>query len=282
MLTFDHPCDMRNWSNDAHRQGSRIGLVPTMGYLHEGHLSLVRLSRDRADVSVVSIFVNPMQFGPAEDLERYPRDEDGDRAKLEESGVDVLYMPTGDAMYGDGYQTTVNVAEVTTGLCGDARPVHFQGVTTVVAKLFNTVCPDVAVFGEKDYQQLATIRRMVRDLDWGIEVVGGPIVREPDGLAMSSRNFYLSPDEREAALALSRSLDEARRALRSGEVEADAILDRVRTVLATEPLVQLEYAAVVDTESLRPIDRIDSNALLALAAQVGKTRLIDNTLLAAA
>ncbi len=282
MITFDHPADMRNWSDDAHRQGKRVGLVPTMGYLHQGHLSLVEIARRRADLTVASIFVNPMQFGPAEDLERYPRDEAGDRAKLEAAGVDALYMPTGANMYGPGYQTTISVAEVTSGLCGEARPIHFQGVSTVVAKLFNAVRPDVAVFGEKDYQQLATIRRMVRDLDWGIEIVGGPIVREPDGLAMSSRNVYLSPAEREAALALSRSLEQARCACRSGEVDSDVIVERVRSVVATEPLVQLEYAAVVDAESMQPVDRVGANTLLALAAQVGTTRLIDNTLLAAA
>lgn len=282
MITFDQPAAMRNWSNDVHRQGNRVGLVPTMGYLHEGHLSLVGIARERADLSVVSIFVNPLQFGANEDLDRYPRDESGDRAKLEEAGVDVLYMPAGDAMYGPGFQTSVKVADVTRGLCGVGRPTHFEGVTTVVAKLFNAVRPDVAVFGQKDYQQLATIRRMVRDLDWGVEVVGGPIVREPDGLAMSSRNVYLSADEREAALALSRSLTEARRAYRAGETNAETILDRVRSVVATEPLVRLEYAAIVDADSMQPIDRTHSNALLALAAHVGKTRLIDNTLLAAA
>jgi pantoate--beta-alanine ligase len=282
VITFDQPAAMRNWSNDVHRQGNRVGLVPTMGYLHEGHLSLVGIAREHADLSVVSIFVNPLQFGANEDLDRYPRDEAGDRAKLEEAGVDVLYMPAGDAMYGRGFQTSVKVAEVTGGLCGLGRPTHFEGVTTVVAKLFNAVRPDVAVFGEKDYQQLATIRRMVRDLDWGIEIVGGPIVRESDGLAMSSRNVYLSADEREAALALSRSLAEARRAFRAGETDAETILERVRAVVATEPLVQLEYAAVVDADSMQPMDRVHSNALLALAAHVGKTRLIDNTLLAAA
>ncbi len=282
MITFDQPADVRNWSNDAHRRGETVGLVPTMGYLHQGHLSLVGLARERADICVASVFVNPMQFGPAEDLDRYPRDEAGDRSKLEAAGVDALYMPSGDTMYGPGFQSTVNVAEVTAGLCGAARPVHFQGVTTVVAKLFNTVCPDVAVFGQKDYQQLATIRRMVRDLDWEIDVVGGPIVREKDGLAMSSRNVYLSPDEREAALVLSRSLEEARRACRAGEVDPEVLLDRVSAVLVTEPLVRLEYASVVDADTMQPIDRIHSTALLALAAQVGKTRLIDNTLLAAA
>jgi pantoate--beta-alanine ligase len=282
VITFDQPAAMRNWSNDVHRQGQRVGLVPTMGYLHEGHLSLVRIAGQHAELCVVSIFVNPLQFGANEDLDRYPRDEAGDRAKLEEAGVDVLYMPAGDAMYGPGFQTSVKVAEVTSGLCGAGRPTHFGGVTTVVAKLFNAVRPDVAVFGEKDYQQLATIRRMVRDLDWGIDIVGGPIVREPDGLAMSSRNVYLSADEREAALALSRSLAEARRACGAGETNPETILDRVRSAVATEPLVQLEYAAIVDADSMQPIERVHSKALLALAARVGKTRLIDNTLLAAA
>ncbi len=282
MITIETAAAMRSWAAGARRDGRRIGLVPTMGFLHEGHMSLVRIARRRADACVVSIFVNPLQFGPAEDLERYPRDEEGDRAKLQREGVDVLYMPSVDSMYGVGFQTSVNVSEVTQGLCGEGRPGHFRGVTTVVAKLLNAVDPDVAVFGEKDFQQLASVRRMVRDLDWGTEIVGGPIVREADGLAMSSRNVYLAADERAAALALSRSIDAARRAYRTGEVDAAAVLDRVHAVLAAEPMVRLEYAAIVDGETVRPVDRITESTVLALAARVGKTRLIDNTLLAAA
>ena len=282
MVEVDTPSTMREWAVRARREGRSIALVPTMGYLHEGHLSLVRLARTRAELCVVSIFVNPLQFGPKEDLDRYPRDDAGDRAKLEAEGVDVLYTPGAEAMYGPEFQTTVSVSELTDGLCGKGRPGHFQGVTTVVTKLFNAVRPDVAVFGEKDFQQLATIRRMVRDLDFGIEVIGGPIVRETDGLAMSSRNAYLSRDEREAALALSRALGEARRAVRSGENDSTAVLNRVHRITASEPLLRVEYAEVVDAETLRPIEEIRGAAVLALAVQVGKTRLIDNTSLAAA
>jgi pantoate--beta-alanine ligase len=282
VITFDTPAAMRSWSAGERRAGRRVGLVPTMGALHEGHLSLVRIVRERCDACVVSIFVNPLQFGPTEDLSRYPRDDDGDRAKLQAGEVDVLYMPSAEAMYSEGFQTSVQVGRVTGGLCGKGRPGHFQGVTTVVAKLFNAVAPDVAVFGEKDYQQLVAVRRMTRDLDWGVEIVGGPIVREADGLAMSSRNAYLAPDERRAAQALSRSLDAARRACRSGQRDAVVLLDRVHAVLAEEPLLQLEYAALVDPETLDPVDRIGATALLALATRVGRTRLIDNTVLASA
>ncbi len=282
MVTIDQPAQMRAWASQEKRAGRRIGLVPTMGYLHEGHLSLVRLARQNADVCVASLFVNPLQFGANEDLDRYPSDAEGDRAKLESESVDVLYAPTAEAMYAPGYQTRVSVNEVTKRLCGAGRPGHFNGVTTVVSKLFHAVCPDVAVFGEKDYQQLATIRRMVRDLDWGIEIVGGPIVREADGLAMSSRNAYLSEDEREAALALSRSLGEARRAYRSGERGGEALLEKVRSVLTAEPLLEVEYAELVDPETFDPVSEVGEGALLALAVHVGKTRLIDNALLAAA
>ncbi len=282
MITIDQPSAMQAWSDAEHRRGRSVGLVPTMGFLHDGHLSLVEIARGRCDACVVSIFVNPLQFGAGEDLDRYPRDEAGDRAKLEAAGVDVLYMPAADAMYPDGFQTAVTVAEVTRGLCGDGRPTHFQGVTTVVAKLFNAVRPEVAVFGEKDYQQLATVRRMARDLDFGIDVVGGPIVRDADGLAMSSRNAYLSADERSAARVLSRSLAQARTVCADGERDAATLLSRVRAMVSAEPLVRLEYASVVDASTLRPVERVQSDALLALAAQVGKTRLIDNTLLTAA
>ncbi len=281
MIAIDHATDMRGWADEARRAGRRVGFVPTMGYLHQGHLSLVRLARRKADVCVVSIFVNPLQFGANEDLDRYPHDEAGDRAKLEAESVDVLYLPQPATMYGPEFQTRVGVSEVSRGLCGDGRPGHFDGVTTVVAKLFNAVRPDVAVFGEKDYQQLATIRRMVTDLDWGIDIVAGAIVREADGLAMSSRNAYLSADEREAALAISRSLEEACRACRSGERSASVVLDIVRAVIAAEPLLQIEYAEIVDPETIRPVEQVAAS-LLALAVRVGKTRLIDNTLLTAA
>lgn len=282
MIEFTTPRAMRTWAEGERRRGRRIGLVPTMGALHDGHLSLVRLARARADLCVVSIFVNPLQFAPTEDLARYPRDEAGDRAKLDDEAVDVLYLPSLDAMYGAGFQTAVEVAEVTQGLCGAGRPGHFRGVTTVVAKLFNAVRPDVAVFGEKDYQQLAAVRRMASDLDFGVEVIGGPIVREADGLAMSSRNVYLSASERAAAGALPRSLTVAEEACRGGMRDAVGLLDRVRAVLAEAPLLELEYAVIVDSETIRPVERVDRAARLALAVRVGRTRLIDNALLAAA
>ncbi len=281
MIELTTPAAAREWADRVHREGQRIALVPTMGFLHAGHLSLVRLARQRAERCVASIFVNPLQFGAGEDLERYPRDKAGDRAKLAAEGVDMLYAPDAEAMYGPGFQTSVRVKEITAGLCGEGRPGHFEGVTTVVTKLFNAVRPDVAVFGEKDYQQLATIRRLVSDLDLGIEIVGGPIVREADGLAMSSRNAYLSGDEREASRVLSRALGEARRAVRGGEAKSTAVLDRVHSITASEPLVRIEYAEVVDAETLQPVDLIDRSSVLALAAHVGKTRLIDNTVLAA-
>jgi len=281
VIAIDHAADMRGWADEARRAGRSVGFVPTMGYLHEGHLSLVRLARQKTDVCVVSIFVNPLQFGANEDLDRYPRDEAGDRAKLMSESVDVLYLPHASAMYGPEFQTRVGVSEVSQGLCGEGRPGHFDGVTTVVAKLFNAVRPDVAVFGEKDYQQLATIRRMVADLDWGIDIVAGTIVREADGLAMSSRNAYLSADERAAALAISRSLGAARRVCSRGERSAAAVLDRVREVIASEPLLKIEYAEVVDPATIRPVGEVGAS-LLALAVRVGKTRLIDNTLLTAA
>jgi len=281
MRVIERASEMRAWSDEARRAGARIALVPTMGYLHAGHLSLVRAAFERATACVASIFVNPLQFGPSEDLERYPRDLERDSAVLREAGVDVLYLPEAAGMYPPGFQTEVVVGEVTRELCGRSRPGHFRGVTTVVAKLFNAVRPDVAVFGEKDYQQLATVRRMAADLDFGIDVVGAPIVRESDGLALSSRNAYLSADERRAALCLSRALAAAERAVGGGERSCPAILRAVRGVLDAEPLARIDYAEIVDPETIRPIDTVAGQARLALAVQVGQTRLIDNALLQA-
>ena len=279
METIDSIRAMHAWSERARAAGRRIGFVPTMGYLHTGHVSLVTEARRRADLVVASIFVNPLQFGHNEDLDRYPRDLERDTRLLVEADTDVLYMPQASEMYPEGFQTAVTVEHVTRGLCGEKRPGHFRGVTTVVAKLFNAVRPHLAVFGEKDYQQLVAIRRMVRDLDFDIEVVGGPIVRESDGLAMSSRNAYLSPPERQAALCLSRALAASETAVREGERGGAAVLDRAYAVLNAEPRARIDYVALADPESLRPVDRIAGPTLLALAVWIGQTRLIDNTLL---
>jgi pantoate--beta-alanine ligase len=281
MRVIEHAAAMRGWADEMRRAGHRIGFVPTMGYLHEGHLALVREARRRTDVCAVSIFVNPLQFGPAEDLNRYPSDLERDQRQLIGEGVDALYLPRAQEMYPDGFQTDVSVTEVTRDLCGRSRPEHFGGVTTVVTKLFNAVRPDVAVFGEKDYQQLATIRRMVLDLDFGIEIVGAPIVREADGVAMSSRNAYLSAEERRAARCLSRALRAAQSSVRAGERSTDAVLTAVRSVLDGEPLARVDYAEIVDPSTISRIDSIAGAARLALAVQVGKTRLIDNVELAA-
>jgi pantoate--beta-alanine ligase len=242
---------------------------------------LVAEARRRADACVASIFVNPIQFGVNEDLSQYPSDLARDRALLAAAGVEALYLPTAATMYPPGFQTEVSVTRVTAGLCGRSRPGHFRGVTTVVAKLFNAVRPDVAVFGEKDFQQLAAIRRMVTDLDFAVEVVGMPIVREPDGVALSSRNAYLSPPERLAARCLSRALTDARAAVAAGARQASAVLASAEAVLDAEPLARVDYAELVDLDSLEPVARLDSSALLALAVFIGRTRLIDNAVLAA-
>jgi pantoate--beta-alanine ligase len=262
--------------------GARIALVPTMGFLHEGHLSLLREARRRADaggrkgLSVASVFVNPTQFGPAEDLSRYPRDLDGDLAKCAAAGVDRVLAPSDPAsMFGPGHETWVSVERSSQGLCGASRPGHFRGVATVVAKLFHLTLPHVALFGEKDFQQLAVIRAMARDLAFGIEIVGMPIVREPDGLALSSRNSYLSPDERRRALALSRALLEARDAAGRGERDAAALRARARErLLAAE--ARVDYVEIVHPESLAPVERAEPGSVMLVAAFVGRTRLIDN------
>ena len=263
-------------------EGRTIGFVPTMGALHEGHLSLIRASKRHADVTVVSVFVNPTQFGPNEDFDAYPRDPDGDADLLAAEGVDVLFMPTVAEMYPEGADTTVDPGALATVLCGAARPGHFAGVATVVTKLFNIVAPDIAFFGEKDYQQLKIIQRMNRDLDLGLGVIGCPIVREHDGLALSSRNAYLSADERTSALALAEALEAAASALAwgqssGGELEA-AMRDAARQ--RSDGAVELDYAAVVDAETLEPLAVVDRPARAIIAGRVGRTRLIDNCPLA--
>ena len=257
-----------------------VGLVPTMGYLHEGHLSLVRHARAENDHVVASIFVNPTQFGPQEDYQRYPRDPERDLRLLEAEGTDVVFMPSAEEMYPAGFDTWVEVGpSLTERLEGAARPGHFRGVTTVVAKLFEIVQPQRAYFGQKDAQQLAVMRRMAADLNMGVEVVGLPTVREADGLAMSSRNAYLSREERRAAIVLWRSLCRAEELFDGGERRAEAIRQAMHAVLAEEPLAQVEYVSVADTETLEELERIAGPALVSLAVRIGRTRLIDNVTL---
>ncbi len=259
-----------------------LGFVPTMGFLHEGHLSLIRTAKADKGFVAVSIFVNPTQFGPSEDLERYPRDMEGDLAKCRAEGVDAVFVPEPGSMYHEGFSTYVEVAGgLTERLCGASRPGHFRGVATVVAKLFNIVRPDRAYFGAKDYQQTVVVRRMAEDLDTGVEVVVCPTVREPDGLAMSSRNSYLDPVHRKAAASLYAALREAYRLKAQGVTDAREILARVREVIGREPLVDLEYAEIVNPDDLSPVDSAQVSALCAVAARVGSTRLIDNIMLQA-
>ena len=255
-----------------------VGLVPTMGYLHEGHLSLIRKARQECDHVAVSLFVNPTQFGPKEDLAKYPRDLERD-SKLIEPYTDLLWTPTAEIMYPQGYQTWVEVGEMTRPLEGAMRPGHFKGVTTVVAKLFNAVQPHKAYFGQKDAQQAAVIRQMVRDLNFPIEIVVCPIVREPDGLAMSSRNVYLDPEQRKAATVLYRSLSAAKEAYNNGERDADQIRQVMKDVLTSEPLAQVQYVSCADYTTLEELETVSGKSLLSMAVFIGKTRLIDNFVL---
>jgi len=279
MQTIGEPRAMQAWSDAERVLGRRIALVPTMGALHAGHLALVEEARRRAGRVVVSIFVNPLQFDRRDDFERYPRVVDEDAAACAAGGVDVIFAPTAAAMYPEGFGTAVEVAGLTEPLCGRVRPGHFRGVTTVVAKLFNAVRPQVAVFGEKDFQQLAVIRRLAADLDFGIEVVGVPTVREADGLALSSRNRRLAPAEREAARCVPRALAAAAAMVAGGESRAAAVLGRARAEIAAEARVRLEYAELRDPHTLAEVARVEAPTLLALAAWVGGVRLIDNRVL---
>lgn len=270
---------MRARAEDLRRDGRKIAVVPTMGALHEGHLALVRHARARADVVILTIFVNPTQFGPKEDLSRYPRDEAGDLEKARPAGIDLAFCPSAEAMYAPGSQTFVEVRELQKPLEGASRPGHFAGVATIVAKLFHITKPHLAVFGEKDYQQLAIIRRMVRDLDFDLEIQGVPIVREPDGLALSSRNAYLSGEQRVAALALSRGIAAAEALFRTGERSAEALVAAAREPIEAEPLARIDYVSLSDADELSPVTRVDRRAVLAMAVFVGTTRLIDNRVL---
>ncbi len=275
------PEEMQRLADQWRRQGKVIGFVPTMGALHEGHLSLVRIARERADVVVVSIFVNPTQFGPGEDYQRYPRDLEGDLAKCEAEGVDAVFAPEVEDMYPEGFSTFVEVQGLTEELCGKFRPGHFRGVTTVVTKLFNIVKPHFAVFGLKDAQQFFVIKRMVRDLNFDIEIVPGQTVREPDGLAMSSRNAYLTPEERRQAPALYRALLLAKDLiLKEGVKDPEQVKKAMRDLIEREaPLGKIQYIEIVDTENLKPVKEIKGEVLIALAAFFGKARLIDNVIL---
>ena len=276
MLELTMIPDLRSWSHTQRAAGRRIGFVPTMGYLHEGHLVLVDEARRRADVVILSIFVNPLQFGPTEDLARYPRDLPRDRMLASERGVDALFLPATDAMYPRESEVRIMPGASADRWEGAARPGHFMGVLTVVAKLFHLVEPDLACFGRKDVQQLTLVRQMVRDLDWPVEIVSVPTVREADGLALSSRNGYLSPEDRRRALALSRALDAAHQVWRGGETRATAIQERMRQELQREPEVTVEYISIVEPETLAPVTTATSQTVVAIAARVGGTRLIDN------
>jgi len=265
----------------ARKAGKRIGLVPTMGAVHEGHLSLVRIAKARSDFVAVSIFVNPLQFGPEEDLAQYPRAFERDRQMLEQEGVDLIFAPTRAEMYPTPPATYVNVEGMSDRLDGASRPGHFRGVTTVVAKLFHIVEPDIAVFGQKDAAQVAIIKRMVRDSNFSLEIVVGPIVREPDGLAMSSRNAYLKAEQRQQALVLSRALRQIQQIFDKGERSANRLIETGLAVLREVPAVRVDYVSVVDPDSLEPVADANSSALVAVAAYVGTTRLIDNVVLPA-
>ena len=271
--------DVRKQVKEWKKEGLTIGFVPTMGYLHEGHRSLMEAARKENDKVVVSIFVNPMQFGPTEDLDSYPRDLDKDAVLCEGVGVDLIFHPESQEMYPEGFCSYVDMNGLTTELCGKTRPTHFRGVQTVVLKLFHIVTPDNAYFGQKDAQQLAVIRRMVKDLSVDVTIHGCPIVREEDGLAKSSRNTYLNEKERKAALILSQSLAVGKELIASGETDASRIKQAIADKIATEPLARIDYVDVVDFDTITPVDTISGSTLVAIAVYIGKTRLIDNFIL---
>ena len=270
--------EVREQVKEWKKQGLSVGFVPTMGYLHEGHKSLMDAARKGNDNVVVSIFVNPMQFGPTEDLATYPRDLDHDAALCESAGVDLIFHPEAEEMYEKDFCSFVDMTGLTEGLCGKTRPIHFRGVCTVVNKLFNIVTPDHAYFGQKDGQQLAVIKRMVRDLNMDIEIVGCPIVREEDGLAKSSRNTYLSHEERKAALILSKTVALGKE-LAKTEKDANKVVEAMKKNIETEPLAKIDYVEAVDALSMAPVEKLEGTCMLAMAVYIGKTRLIDNTLI---
>ena len=270
--------EVREQVKEWKKQGLSVGFVPTMGYLHEGHKSLMDAARKGNDKVVVSIFVNPMQFGPTEDLATYPRDLDHDAALCESAGVDLIFHPEAEEMYEKDFCSFVDMTGLTEGLCGKTRPINFRGVCTVVNKLFNIVTPDHAYFGQKDGQQLAVIKRMVRDLNMDIEIVGCPIIREEDGLAKSSRNTYLSSEERKAALILSKTVALGKE-LAKTEKDANKVVEAMKKNIETEPLAKIDYVEAVDALSMAPVEKLEGTCMLAMAVYIGKTRLIDNTLI---
>jgi len=279
LWTINDISTMQATSTELRQEGNTIGFVPTMGFLHEGHLSLLDIARQKCDVLVMSIFVNPTQFGENEDMEEYPRNFDRDAQLGKDRGVDILFYPSADEMYTSNFATYVVTDNLAEKLCGASRPTHFRGVTTVVSKLFNIVRPDIAVFGQKDAQQAIIIKRLVEDLNFPVEIVTGPIVREQDGLALSSRNTYLSIDERKQATALYRGLQQAKKLVESGEVNSNIIVDEIRSILEAEPDIREDYIAIVDPVKLDPVDEINQDVLIAIAAFVGTTRLIDNIMI---
>lgn len=268
--------EVRNEVKNWRKQGLSVGLVPTMGYLHEGHKSLIERACKENDKVVVSVFVNPTQFGPGEDLATYPRDIQRDAALCEDAGTALIFNPEPEEMYFDDFHTYVTMESLSDELCGKTRPIHFRGVCTVVSKLFHIVAPDRAYFGQKDAQQLAIIKRMVRDLNFDIEIVGCPIVREADGLAKSSRNTYLNPEERKAALVLSRAVRLGQELIQKGERKADVIVEKMKQLIEEEPLAKIDYVQAVDAISIQPVAEIKGTVLVAMAVYIGKTRLIDN------
>ena len=276
MIVLDKINELRDRVKGWKSQGLKVGFVPTMGYLHEGHESLIKRASEENDKVVVSIFVNPIQFGPKEDLSTYPRDLERDSKVCESAGADIIFHPKSEEMYFEDFSTFVDMNGLTDGLCGKSRPTHFRGVCTVVTKLFNIVAPDRAYFGEKDAQQLAVIKRMVRDLNIDIEIIGCPIVREKDGLAKSSRNTYLSVEERNAATILNKSLTLAKEKIQAGERDSEVIIKLIQEVINSEKLARIDYIEVVDSLSMEKVERIEKSVLVAIAVFIGKTRLIDN------
>ena len=277
MIVIEQAREMQRYAEALRRKGKRIVFVPTMGFLHRGHLSLMEDGKQRGDCLVTSIYVNPTQFGPAEDLDKYPRDVDTHCRLCRGVGVDAIFFPSNGEMYPEHYQTYVDLGGVTQNLCGLSRPGHFRGVATVCAKLFNLVKPHVAVFGKKDFQQLVVIRRMVADLNMDLEIVGLDTVREPDGLAMSSRNTYLKPEERESALSLSRGLKLAQEMYAAGERDAGVIIAAVSRFIAGHPHAKIDYVKICDTTTMKDAARLDGECVMALAVRVGAARLIDNS-----
>ena len=276
MVVIDTIDAIRKQVNEWKKEGLSVGLVPTMGYLHQGHQSLIEKAVEENDKVVVSIFVNPLQFGPKEDLAIYPRDFHRDKEICEYVGADLIFHPSADVMYNKDFSTSVNMSGLTENLCGKSRPTHFIGVCTVVNKLFNIVTPDRAYFGQKDAQQLFIIKRMVRDLNINVEIVGCPIIREEDGLAKSSRNTYLSDNERKAATVLSKSLIKAKNLIKNGISNVDSVLNIIKETIECEPLAKIDYINIVDIDSLQNVDSIDRSVLVAIAVYINKTRLIDN------